>query len=110
MNNKFPESKIQDEVQGSIFIIPNAIHNGKVQVWATNDANENWCDHGYDAFGERFPSRLDPEIFHGKSEGDIVEFTVGKTTCKLKLAQTEFRYRNFGNFEDVLEKLLARAA
>lgn len=76
-----------------------------------------------------FPSgrQLPSPLFKDKKEGDVVEIKVPVyirkydrphykdkmfdedietvVTLKLKLAQTEYRYRSFGNFEDVLKKV-----
>ena len=75
-----------------------------------------------------FPSgrQLPSPLFKDKKEGDVIEIKVPAyirkydnpryidpvegdvetiVTLKLKLAQTEYRYRNFGNFEEVLKKV-----
>lgn len=123
MNNNI----IEAETYGDVFIIPNRYHDGTAQIWITNNENDNMVDHGfyitandgneyYIPAGE-LPRRVNKEILPS-SEGisKFVEFDVhplndgfrkDKTvTIKLLIAltanQLEYRYRNFGKFEDVL--------
>ena len=95
-----------------------------VEVWITSDKlfSDNLADHGfiyndepYSAYCSKFPV----EVFKNKSEGDCVELLIPVKPrnfdteqqlvikIKLKLNQSEYRYRSFGKFEEVLNDLLA---
>lgn len=70
--------------------------------------------------GEHFPAKL----FEGHTEGEVVDIKIPKgydefnqnfdIVLSLRLAQKEYRYRGFGNFEDVFRQVaggkLAEAA
>lgn len=95
-------------IKGNVFIIPNGIHEGKVQVWFTSDESENWTDHSHPRIPNRIPNNLPIELFEGKVEGDTVTFDHDDLTIELVLNQSDYRYRRFGQFEEVLESLIAR--
>jgi hypothetical protein len=87
-----------------------------VQVWATNDESDNWTDGFYHkelaqpeltGFRPYFPHHLPLSMFAGKKEGDKVSFKLFGADITLKLNQGSYRYKRFGRFEEVLEKLAA---
>jgi hypothetical protein len=96
----------------------------------TNLESDNLRDHGFEVDGKRacigsayFPKRL----IESKKEGDVIEINLPITypeyqrdentgklincseddviAISLKLNQKDYRYRRFGNFEEVLEKV-----
>lgn len=102
-----------------------------MQVWlvAENDLGcENLVDHmghywGIDGVKHPFgniPSYLPANMFVGKKEGDVVTVVYPEGTTQfnkdfrvvmhLKLAQTEYRYRRFGTFEQCFDSLYVRMA
>lgn len=97
-----------------------------VQLWMCCDESANICRHGIpvNVHGQEIHipihgfENLPCKLFNGKKEGDVVELfysfegTWGdelkeniEITFKLTLAQTKYRYRNHGTFEDCLRKL-----
>lgn len=100
-----------------------------VQLWFTGMGCDNLVDHYLHAETEdskRIYMRasnlghLPASFFEGKKEGDEIDL-VFPATCevadtddeiditvkaKVTLAQTKYRYRNFGNFEDVLRQVI----
>lgn len=93
-----------------------------VELWFVNDASENWFDHSikiddqdedcWRPITKWFPKT----IFLGNKEGDEISFMMlfekraengdlirRKVPVSLTLSQTKYRYRNKGNFEDVLK-------
>ena len=91
-----------------------------VQVWMTGEGCDNWYDDFHDFRVEHLPL----SFFDGKKEGDTVEFdsetsswggwkgkgkgghlTPEKCHVVLTLNQSGCRYRRFGNFETVLNRL-----
>lgn len=102
-----------------------------VQVWycTPNSSNTNWYDHLIDGYTELegwepVSQYLPKSLFEGKKEGDVVTFTLpicrkawrarvdlearieyNDIKVSLTLCQTKYRYRNFGNFEDVLKRV-----
>lgn len=99
------------------------------QVWivAKDDlGTENLTDHGCHFMDEDERKYASPHIsiiptriFEDKKEGDIVDVQFKhhqsdpEFECEfilhLRLAQSEYRYRRFGQFEEVFEKLKATA-
>ena len=82
-------------------------HNGRY-------VGEDGKRHIIDGVGPYIPY----EIFEGKREGDVVDVVYPSTMSRmdgvelnlqLTLAQKEYRYRNFGDFEDVLRKVTGSA-
>lgn len=100
-----------------------------IEMWvvAKEDLNsENLGSHGFKLEIEgvpnycRFPNYLPMRLFEGKEEGDIVTVIIPidaynyehddvKTEIyirfHIRLAQTEYRYRNFGRFEELLARM-----
>lgn len=102
-----------------------------MQVWvvAENDLGcENLVDHmghywGIDGVKHPFgniPSYLPANMFVGRKEGDVVTVVYPEGTTQfnkdfkvvmhLKLAQTGYRYRRFGTFEECFDSLYVRVA
>jgi len=89
-----------------------------IQIWITNgkepsnDTSENWGDHG-------IPIRLraDPEkhelalnriplcLIENLKEGESIEVNINGHIVQLT-ANSEYRYRRFGPFEDCLKSIL----
>ena len=97
-----------------------------IQVWVYGSGSENWSCHGWpgqlhkekrwsdlsDAeFEERqsdkFPTMIPAQYLKGVKEGETVKFAMedGRKFA-LTANQLQNRYRRFGRFEEVLEKLL----
>lgn len=102
-----------------------------VQVWycTPGSSDTNWYDHLIDGYTELegwepISQYLPKSLFEGKKEGDVVTFTLpicrkawrarldlqsrieyDEVKVSLTLSQTKYRYRNFGNFEDVLKRV-----
>lgn len=97
-----------------------------VQLWMCCDESENICRHGIPVtvHDQRIHisihgfENLPCKLFNGKKEGDQVELfysfkgTWGddveediEITFKLTLAQSKYRYRNYGTFEECLRQL-----
>ena len=89
-----------------------------VQVWSCCDGCDNMQDHTF-KIGEatfRLPVVIPEPILRGKKEGDIADIKFQlvplgggdevQITCHTRLAQAEYRYRQFGNFEDALQYVL----
>jgi len=91
-----------------------------VQVWATGSKVDNWSCHGWlpEILNDeeldnadflrisRFPDYLPVDLFSGRVEGQIVTITTTepKVTINLKLNQLQYRYKDWGPFEKVLQK------
>lgn len=89
-----------------------------VQIWTTNEAEDNWCDHG-DPYGREFetglkshlfPGEFPREFFQDNQEGDLIVLDMEDENgehhyqeCVLR--QLGYRYERFGRFEEVLEKI-----
>ena len=96
--------------------------------------SENLCDHGFHievggrkwtAFPGAIPTMLPAKFFQGHKEGEIIKIKFPKTVLetnadwgdedsfeiesslilRLELAQTRFRYRSFGTFEECLRRV-----
>lgn len=106
-----------------------------MELWFTSDdlGSENLVDHGFNfelpdgtvIRGCRINSSLLPtKLFEGKQEGDTVTLNLIGTymdyrddinmrlifkdvmlKCEVRLNQTEYRYRNHGRFEEVMQKI-----
>lgn len=100
-----------------------------VEIWAVSRedlGSDNLGSHGFtmtidgQEYYCRFPSYLPVRLFSGKKEGEIISLIIPiegqgdenddhvslKMRFNLRLAQTEYRYRGFGKFEDLLAGLL----
>ena len=91
-----------------------------IQIWACTPGSENsnWAAHNDYPGCEhrdcndplqretRFPSYFPKSLFDGKKEGDTIEVEFLGNTYVLTLNQRGYRYRSFGNFEDVLKMVL----
>lgn len=106
-----------------------------VEVWVTTPGNDNsnWSDHHVDPLWEDISkedviagktqwrlasTRLPKAIFNGHKEGDVITLNLPITRrtengtseeawikASLCLAQTKYRYRDFGKFEEVLRRV-----
>lgn len=106
-----------------------------VEVWVTTPGNDNsnWIDHYVDPLWEEISkkemldgksqwrlaaTRLPKAIFDGYKEGDVVTVNLPITRwtengtienawikVSLCLAQTKYRYKDFGKFEEVLRRV-----
>ena len=95
------------------------LNENQIQIWVTGGGlGDNWCDHGMNSdevkklqFGNRikslFPDFIPYSIFEGKKEGDHVYLQVEGTNIVFDLTcnQSDYRYRNHGKFENVLERV-----
>jgi len=94
-----------------------------VEVWMTGSGSENWGSHSFpepiaNVAGEgagidgrwRYlaPHYLPVNVFAGKVEGDCITLNFYGVQTELVLAQSKYRYRNFGKFEEVLNMLLRK--
>ena len=98
-----------------------------IQVWyvTPGDSDSNWRDHGIDGYNELKGYKpisiyLPVSLFRGYKEGDTitVNLPITKNTRKasdidavkvsLTLKQKDYRYGNFGKFEEVLERIVNR--
>ncbi|MCM1440210.1 MAG: hypothetical protein NC131_13555 [Roseburia sp.] len=100
-----------------------------VQLWFCGMECENLVDHfvhAEDEDGNKVMFRagnignLPAKIFDGKKEGDTIDITFPVTVfnrgediekeitvkATVTLAQTKYRYRRFGNFEEVLKQVI----
>lgn len=83
-----------------------------IQLWITSDESDSWADHGapkelfntLEPTGKNyFPQYFPYSIFKDKKEGETITILLdGKHELNLTLAQTKYRYKSFGNFEDAL--------
>ena len=109
-----------------INVLP-AMEDKYIEVWIATrgDDQSNWSCHGIDQLDHKwFPEveRLPASLFAGKKEGDVVTFSMpiirkdldddGEDIIikkwqkvSLCLKQRDYRYRGFGNFEEVLERV-----
>ena len=94
-----------------------------IQIWAqdleeksSNPAPErtgsyNFGRHGFYYNGEYyrcgFPDYLPASLFTGKKEGDKISFKLNDIPFELELAQGKGRYRRFGKFEEIFEKMIS---
>lgn len=82
-------------------------HDRLITLWTVDPddgANSNLEAHGASwTNGKRFSYYAPERLFEGKKEGDCVTFTGDFGTCEVQLAQLDYRYRRFGNFESVLK-------
>ena len=79
-----------------------------VQIWiCSDDGSDNWTDHGCPIDNESFPGWLPSWLIRDMKEGDTIEIDLPKFNAVLKLtaAQLKYRYKGFGKFEDVLERI-----
>ena len=100
-----------------------------IEVWYVTPGNDesNWGSHHIDGYSELkgWKPRTDylpKSLFEGKKEGDCITFDLpivkelDDNNCdyayayaiikiQLCLAQTKYRYRNFGTFEEVLKRV-----
>ena len=100
--------------------------NQYVQVWycTSGSDNSNWVDHCIDGYPELKGWRpvspyLPVELLKGHTEGQTITInlpvkkTINETDVEemstikvaLILSQNKYRYRNFGTFENVLDRL-----
>lgn len=98
-----------------------------IEVWAGNELCDNFAAHMVDyakmigvvdlkasyldvvdqARDEKFPTHLPYSLLKGLKEGDTLRLErKNGVVFELKASQSTTRYRRFGNFEEVLEKLL----
>ena len=76
------------------------------------EGSDDWASHNHPALG-RFPHHLPYALLKDRKEGDIVEFDYQNEETKevfiirLTCRQVEYRYRDWGNFEDCLKKVIA---
>lgn len=98
-----------------------------VQLWFVGMGSENLVDHATmaeDENGNEYVlcadiERLPEAVFRGHKEGDVIEVPLPATckgksgnievviNAKIKLNQRDYRYRRFGNFEEVLAQVTA---
>ena len=81
-----------------------------IQIWIASDASDNWADHGapqeifnlLEPTGKNyFPQYFPASIFQNKKEGETVDLMLeGVHQLTLTCNQLNYRYKNFGNFED----------
>ena len=99
-----------------------------IQVWVTSKTCDNWCDQymgfqsccGIEPEEEKeritrdhrlmgyFPKFFPVKLFENKKEGDILTLYCKELdiTILLECNQLDHRYRKFGRFEEVYEKLV----
>lgn len=94
-----------------------------VEVWFATPGNKqsNWFDHGIDGYDclknwELVTNRLPASVFEGHKEGDVVTLELPVESedyqrkfikVALTLSQRKYRYRDFGDFEEVVKKVSA---
>lgn len=97
-------------------------HDRLIQLWFTSKelGSDNICRHGFGIIEdgkEDFMTPYDMEelpvkIFEGKSEGDTISIKVPDgdiiLDMNVTLNQQDYRYKNFGTFDQCIEKLGAR--
>ena len=107
--NNFAKNPIDNTtvITGDMFVVPNPVSNGVVEVWCTSPVSDNWSDHGHPALENRMPSRMPVELFADKVEGDSITLVRDGVTIELVLAQQCHRYEGHGQFETVLAKVIA---
>ena len=104
-----------------------------VEVWVTGELTENLGDHGFNIRLSAIDDRpihiggfhnymlMPVKMFSGKKEGDSMniilpfniysnnpDFSDGELHANIKLSQTKYRYKRFGNFEDTLDHLMCK--
>lgn len=104
-----------------------AANDKLVQLWFVGMGSENLVDHATmaeDENGNQYVlcadiERLPETLFRGHKEGDVIEVPLPATckgedgnievvlNAKIKLNQRDYRYRRFGNFEEVLAQVTA---
>ena len=85
-----------------------------VETWTLNpelgtEGTNNFECHGVNRTGERFPWCAPVKMFSGKKEGDVVSFSGTLGEFQVTLKQQGYRYQRFGNFEEVLNLLVAKS-
>jgi len=86
-----------------------------VEVWYTSPDCGNWTDHVWDLHpeftggredgGVSSPGRLPEHVLWGVKEGDEIVLNFSGKELRLTAKQLNYRYRRFGKFEEVFEKL-----
>lgn len=73
-----------------------------VQIWFTSEDSENWSDHGSPLPGVgNFIAFLPERVLKGMNDGDSITIDAAGHTVIAKANQSDYRYRNFGTFEEV---------
>jgi hypothetical protein len=91
-----------------------------VQVWFLDPKQENPVgghsnlnDHGYfladDCVLYKFPSYIPLSLIKRLKEGDKFEFEGSHGKFTVTVSQSKWRYRRYGQFEEVLDRLIERA-
>ena len=95
-----------------------------VQIWLTNELSDNIGCHGIKVNGKRYSVNCDCipySLIKNAKEGDVItvnflgyekdeELNNVKTVVfemNLKCNQKEYRYRSFGSFDEILNRLVA---
>lgn len=88
-------------------------HDVLISLWTVDpqdDDNSNLECHGLDRDRKKLFSHYAPQkIFQGKREGETVQFTGELGTFEVKLNQSDYRYRRFGGFHEVLKRQIRNA-
>lgn len=86
-----------------------------IQIWAVTpeDEDSNWESHYWEFAkltgieGDRFPMYLPYNVIQDLKEGDILELhREDGYVFKIRANQLKYRYRRFGRFEEVLDRLI----
>lgn len=97
-----------------------------IEVWVKSDETDNMTDHGVDIDGLHVTvpcNYLPYKILEGKVEGEVIHVVFPATyrrpghvkeihttvEADITLNQRGYRYRQFGNFEDAVKRVLCIA-
>lgn len=83
-----------------------------LEVWYTSSSCDNWTSHHWaenpEFFGSNgLPGHLPRHLLENVKEGDVVTLQWGEKMIRVQAAQLEHRYRRFGSFEHVVQRLLS---
>jgi len=87
-----------------------------VQIWTTSEDVDSWNNHGapdpileimgfHEGPRTYFPEYWPASVFAGLKEGETVTINGDKFNITLTTAQTKYRYKRFGTFEDVFDMM-----
>ena len=104
-----PESTL-DNFQKALSNVGLSPEGKLIQVWYVSDECDNWSSHRWEDHPEFFgshglPNHLPEHLLEGVKEGDELVLNFGDKELRLTAAQSDYRYRNFGTFEEAFKQV-----
>jgi hypothetical protein len=83
-----------------------------LEVWYTSSSCDNWTSHPWGENPEFFgsnglPQHLPQHLLEGIKEGEELTLQWGEKVITVRAAQLGSRYRRFGSFDHVVQRLLS---